>query len=772
MKGIYLAAAVMLLSTSAYAVTESKNGTVTDGWLTVEDFQSKKAGEKMEAWNVENNPIQATVSIVEDAKDANNLAVKCEKGNHGDLVVIPVTLANGKKLSDYKTIQFDIYRYGDDSNYKKLFIYVDDEKVFASEKEVNWSEVGDWTTYSFSIPDGLKCADKTTVNLQIGIRDGAYALDNVKLEEKGDGSATASTNGTVTDGWLMAEDFQNKNAGDSMTAWNWQSYPTEAAVSIVKDVKDANNLAVKCENGNDGDLVVIPVTLGKKLSDYKTIQFDIYRYGDDSNDKKLFIYVDNEKVFASENDANWSTVGDWTTYSFSIPDGLGCADKTTVNLQIGIMHGAYALDNVKLEEKGDGSATASTNGTVTDGWLMAEDFQNKTVGDVMNTWDYFSHDKGSGTCTIDAEPNKAENMMAKFEGGNWNTLIEVPVTLPEGKTIANYETIKFDIYRFSGDDNHKQIAVYIGNDKVEIDENYIERAPVNGWKTWEYSIPASVTPENQILIRLGIKSNQAKYAIDNIQLKERADLPPVEYDATTNGTVTEKKLMVNDFQHHGAAGVVLGSWARVGSVLGNVATAEDPEKRSNLVGSFSGTSNYNTVMEIPVTLPEGKTLKDYNQISFKLYRYSDDANHKKMRVQADDYEIHYDYDYADGTLNYPEQAPSEVWTEKTYPIEQNVVGNTFKLRLGIESDKPHYLIDNVMLQERDVQSGINRVSDAGMSVAVDGNSLIIMAAPEMEVNVYSIDGQLSGTMTGEGSIELKHGVYIVTAAGKSVKIIL
>ena len=137
------------------------------------------------------------------------------------------------------------------------------------------------------------------------------------LQEKDDGSATASTNGTVTDGWLMAEDFQNKNAGDSMTAWNWQSqsYSTEATVSIVKD---ANNLAVKCENGNDGDLVVIPVTLadGKTLSDYKTIQFDIYRYGYDSNYKKLFIYVDNEKVFASENDANWSTVGDWTTYSF------------------------------------------------------------------------------------------------------------------------------------------------------------------------------------------------------------------------------------------------------------------------------------------------------------------------------------------------------------------------------------------------------------------------------------------------------------------------
>lgn len=584
-------------------------------------------------------------------------------------------------------------------------------------------------------------------------------------------AVTESKNGTVSaDGWLTVEDFQSKNAGDQMTAWNVENNPTRATVSIVEDAKDANNLAVKCENGNYGDLVVIPVTLadGKTLSDYKTIQFDIYRYDGESNYKQLFIYVDNEKVFASANNENWSEVGDWTTYSFPIPDGLGCADQTTVNLRIGIRYGDYALDNVKLKEKGDGSATASTNGTVTDGWLMAEDFQNKTVDDVMSTWDYTDHDTGSGTCTIVAEPDNAENMMANFVGGDYNTLIEVPVTLPEGKTIADYETIKFDIYRFSNDANYKQIAVYIGDDKVKIDEKDIERAPDNGWKTWEYSIPASVTSESQILIRLGIKSDKANYAIDNIQLKERADLPPVEYDATTNGTVTEKKLMVNDFQHYGAAGVELGSWARVGSAEGNVATAEDPENRKNLVGSFSGKSNYNTVMEIPVTLPEGKTLKDYNQISFKLYRYSDDANYKKMRVQADDYVIHYD----EGEKNYPEQALSGVWTEKTYPITDNEVGNKFNLRLGIESNEPHYLIDNVMLQEHDVQSGINRVSDAGISVAVDGNSLIIMAAPEMEVNVYSIDGQLSGTMTGEGSIELKHGVYIVTAAGKSVKIIL
>ena len=54
MKGFYLAAATMMLSMSAYAVTASQNGTVSaDGWLTVEDFQNKSVGDAMSAWNCE-----------------------------------------------------------------------------------------------------------------------------------------------------------------------------------------------------------------------------------------------------------------------------------------------------------------------------------------------------------------------------------------------------------------------------------------------------------------------------------------------------------------------------------------------------------------------------------------------------------------------------------------------------------------------------------------------------------------------------------------------
>lgn len=60
MKGFYLAAATMMLSMSAYAVTASQNGTVSaDGWLTVEDFQNKSVGGRHGIARTVTNPLQS-----------------------------------------------------------------------------------------------------------------------------------------------------------------------------------------------------------------------------------------------------------------------------------------------------------------------------------------------------------------------------------------------------------------------------------------------------------------------------------------------------------------------------------------------------------------------------------------------------------------------------------------------------------------------------------------------------------------------------------------
>ncbi len=243
--------------------------------------------------------------------------------------------------------------------------------------------------------------------------------------------------------------------------------------------------------------------------------------------------------------------------------------------------------------------------------------------------------------------------------------------------------------------------------------------------------------------------------------------------ASTNGTVTDGWLMVEDFQHHGATDVTLTAWNRWGGdAAGEVKTAADPTDAKNIVARFSGTSDYNTVHEINVTLPAGKTLADYTAIKFDLYRYADDSNHKKMRVQADDHIIFYD-DTNDG---YVEQAPAETWTEKSYAINKNnTVGNSFKLRLGIESDHPDYLIDNVRLVD-ETTTGITdiTVADNGVSVVPSADGISITSEARTEARIYAIDGKLvcSTVVDGSTEINLVKGIYIVTIDTCIVKMIV
>lgn len=186
---------------------------------------------------------------------------------------------------------------------------------------------------------------------------------------------------------------------------------------------------------------------------------------------------------------------------------------------------------------------------------------------------------------------------------------------------------------------------------------------------------------------------------------------------------------------------------------------------------FSGTSDYNTVHEINVTLPAGKTLADYTAIKFDLYRYADDANYKRMRVQADDHVIFYKDE--DG---YEEQAPDGIWTEKSYAIDKtNTVGNSFKLRLGIESDAPNYLIDNVRLVD-ETTTGITdiTVADNGVSVVPSADGIFITSEARTEARIYAIDGKLvcSTVVDGSTEINLVKGIYIVAIDTCIVKMIV
>lgn len=557
---------------------------------------------------------------------------------------------------------------------------------------------------------------------------------------------TAMSASAAANDWVLVEDFENSPVLDT---YNYMGQTPTGTVTVetVATETNAANKAAKFAGGdyNTGILVTINLPAGKTIADYKAVDFDIYNY--DMTYKSIFVYLDGSAVREpSGNDIGGD--GDKAKWKHFQYDLSATSTASTVKLAVGfkIKSGnSFALDNIRLQEKGEavapGTYDESTNGKVTDGWLMLQDYQGKAPGDNVTMWGRYG--SPAGTAAVAVDPANAKNLIATFEGGDYNTYFEVKVDLPEGKTLKNYKTVAFDLYRYSDDDNYKKMDVWAGEAVIINEDGYNEQGKAESWTTKKYVIPEDTEAGASFLMHFGISSDKAHYAIDNLRLEERTASPdPVELKPTTNGTVTDGWLMVNDFQQHAAIDVTISTWARDDSSAEGIAlTALDPADATNLVASFEG-GNYCTVLELPVTLPAGKSLKDYGQVRFKLYRLADDDNYKKMRVQADDDVIYLSEDYE-------ELAPATAWTEKIYDIPATVAaGNELKLRMGIESDKAHYMIDDVALAER---------TDAIADIAVDTD------AP---AEYYDLGGRRVAADA------LAPGLYIRRAAGVVTKVVV
>lgn len=372
---------------------------------------------------------------------------------------------------------------------------------------------------------------------------------------------------------------------------------------------------------------------------------------------------------------------------------------------------------------------SAANGDVTDGWLMLEDFE----GTAPEMSAFSTNDgklKDTGTIEIKAlakDGNDANKALYFTPAGNYSDGIQIKATLPAGKTIADYTDIKLDIYGINT--NYKPLNVYINGTKIYEQNNAIGGSQ-NQWI--EHSHEISVTGSGNV-VTIGFynhTNNNTTIVFDNIRLKEKEggsgeDPDPVEPDATTNGTVTDGWLMVEDYQtaKPGDA-VMLSSQSGEEGVNGEAKIEVDPANSKNLVATYTATKadgkNYNTLFAINVTLPEGKTLKNYEKIAFKIYRFeSGDDDYKQMLVKADSEEIYKDTK-ENGDDNYIHQADTKTWTVKEYEIANTVkAGNSFKLIFGIKTENAHYAVDEIRLLERTAEPEIELDGDPEISISHD-----------------------------------------------------
>jgi len=236
--------------------------------------------------------------------------------------------------------------------------------------------------------------------------------------------------------------------------------------------------------------------------------------------------------------------------------------------------------------------------------------------------------------------------------------------------------------------------------------------------------------------------------------------------ASSNGTVVDGWLILEDFEGKALAEELsyVFIWGGANE-SGSAVVAENPTDATDKVAHISG-GDYNGILSVNVTLPIGKVLADYEEISFDLYRNTADSDYKEMLVQANDEVIYYVVE------EYIQQAPAETWTKKSYEIPENIeAGNTFELRVGIKTDAGDYYINNIALRERNASVKVLTTEINNDLYAVKD---VVYSNVITDFKVYAINGALVLSEDNATTVDLSSlakGIYIVKTNDGVIKVV-
>lgn len=414
----------------------------------------------------------------------------------------------------------------------------------------------------------------------------------------------------------------------------------------------------------------------------------------------------------------------------------------------------------------------AANGDVENGWLMVEDFEGYPMGATLNVYP-IKYD-ARGTADVAKDPTDDRGQSAHFKATDWNNIIEVPVTLPTGKVLSNYSEISFDLYINEGSSTNRYIFIYADNQTIIAQEgdDYPSQGSTGQWLSKSFDLPGGLAADNTFNLRIGMSvAAGEEYYIDNIRLKESSG--PVEPGTTQNGEIVDGWLMLQDFE--AASKDDIKAWDKGSYGIPEGTTVEiidNPTASNEKVAWFAGGNLYNTILEVNAEIPTGKTLADYSDIAFELYRNAEEENdYPGLYIRVNDIVI---YDDGKGGNNY---GPETTWTTVTKPLAgivglEGITGH-IKIRLGLLSAKPNYLIDDVRLKPT-TATGITDVQAGAETVVVVDGGVMINAGAKAAYAVYDISGRAvsQGVADGSKTVTLQRGVYVVRVNGKAVKVLV
>lgn len=392
--------------------------------------------------------------------------------------------------------------------------------------------------------------------------------------------------------------------------------------------------------------------------------------------------------------------------------------------------------------------------------FIIDDFESRSVGYTYQMKAWYPED---GTATVAANPTSSANKAVNIVTTNWDAMLKLSVTLPSGTTLADYESFSFDIYIGTNandeNPNYKNMFIYLDDEKKFENTDYPKQADVATWTTKTFTMASlALTPaelaKSSFSIAFGMSTDKGNYYIDNVKLTGGGVPPPPPGGILTIADFNDKSI---------GATLEMKEWYPED---GTATIAADPANSSNKVVNIV-TTNWDAFLKLNVTLPSGKTLANFESLSFDIYIPSNandaNPNYKNMFVYLDDVKKFENTDY-------PKQADVAVWTTKTFELSALALTSaenakaSFNLAFGMSTDKGNYYIDNVKMKEK--TTGIRITTEKLIGLNVSGNTLYFNGMQADKVAVYDLKGSLQATGQHVSSMDVSHlnaGVYIVKA---------
>ena len=258
------------------------------------------------------------------------------------------------------------------------------------------------------------------------------------------------------------------------------------------------------------------------------------------------------------------------------------------------------------------------------------DFESNTIGDQIDHIGWYTTDIQS---VVADDPVSSGNNVLKNTVHNYNAAPVLMFVLPSGKTLADYDSLSFKGYFQKGDVGYKDIIAqayqtkptghFLDTDTLGI----ISRAKgaSTAWENITLDISNSSTFTDTIYIAMGIScagtsgTDTTTWYADDVELVAKS------------GSSTPSTILSWNFDSNTLGDAIdhIGWYSTdIQSVV-----ADDPVTPGNNVLKNT-VHNYNAAPVLMFVLPSGKTLADYDSLTFKGYFQKGDVGYKTILAQA------------------------------------------------------------------------------------------------------------------------------------------